>query len=99
MCGKYFKRKHRIAKHIQIKHKHILIPGLSYQDSKPILQNLKVSKNVKGFKNHAQRSTPPYYLDIDNPFCSFCKSAPTSPNTCRQALPLLYFRLPRGHEI
>ena len=21
-----------------------------------------------GFNNHAQRSTPPYYLNIDNPF-------------------------------
>ena len=24
--------------------------------------------NVMGFNNHAQRSTPPYYLDVDNPF-------------------------------
>ena len=68
MCGKYFKRKHRIAKHMQIKHKHILVPGRRYQDSRHLLQNPKVSKNVMGFNNHAQRSTPPYYLDVDNPF-------------------------------
>ena len=67
MCGKYFKRKHRIAKHMQIKHKHILVPGQRYQDSRHLLQNPKVSKNVMGFNNHAQRSTPPYYLDVDNP--------------------------------
>ena len=25
-----------------------------------------------GFNNHAQRSTPPYYLDVDNPFAALC---------------------------
>ena len=64
MCGKYFKRKHRIAKHMQIKHKHILVPVQRYQDS---FTNPKVPKNVMGFNNHAQRSTPPYYLNVDNP--------------------------------
>ena len=68
MCGKYFKRKHKIAKHMEIKHKHILVPGRRYQDSRHLLQNPKVSKNIMGFNNHAQRSTPPYYLDVDNPF-------------------------------
>ena len=67
MCGKYFKRKHRLTKHMQIKHKHILVPGRRYQDSRHLLQNPKVSKNVMGSNNHAQRSTPPYYLDVDNP--------------------------------
>ena len=67
MCGKYFKRKHRITKHMRIKHKHILFPGRRYQDSRHLLQNPKVSKNVMGFNNHAQRSTSPYYLDVDNP--------------------------------
>ena len=52
---------------MQIKHKHILVPGQRYQYSIPLLQNPKVSKNVMGFNNHAQRSTPPYYLDVDNP--------------------------------
>ena len=79
MCGKYFKRKHRIAKHMQIKHKHILIPGRSYQDSRHLLENPKVSKNLMGFKNHAQRSTPLNYLNVDNPIRSFCKSAPQLP--------------------
>ena len=67
MCGKYFKRKHRITKHMQIKHKLILVPGRRYQDSRHLLQNPKVSKSVMCFNNHAQRSTPPYYLDVDNP--------------------------------
>ena len=53
---------------MQIKHKHILVPGRRYQDSRHLLQNPKVSKNVMGFNNHTQRSTPPYYLDVDNPF-------------------------------
>ena len=52
---------------MQIKHKHILVPDQRYQDSRHLLQNTKGSKNVMGFKNHAQRSTPPYYLDVDNP--------------------------------
>ena len=67
MCGKYFKRKHKIVQQMQIKHKHILVPGQRYQDSRHFLQNTKVSKNVMGFNNHTQRSTPPYYLDVDNP--------------------------------
>ena len=60
MCGKYFKKKHRIAKHTQKKHKHILIP--------------KVPKNFMAFNNHAQRSTPPYYLDVDNPLYKLYKT-------------------------
>ena len=51
-----------------IKHKHILIPGQRYQDSRHFSQNPKVPKNVMGFNNHAQRSTPSYYLEVDNPF-------------------------------
>ena len=58
---------------MQIKHKHILVPGHRYQDSSHILQNPKVSKNVMGFNNHAQRSTPPYYLDVDNPFVNIVR--------------------------
>ena len=53
---------------MQIKHKHIFVPGRRYQDSRHILQDSKVSKNVLGFNNNAQRSTPHYYLDVDNPF-------------------------------
>ena len=52
---------------MQIKHKHILVPGRRYQDSRHILQNPKVFKNIMGFNNHEHRSTPPYYLDVDNP--------------------------------
>ena len=51
---------------MQIKHKHILVLGRRYQDSTHLLQNPKVSKTVMGFNNHAQISTPPYYLDVDN---------------------------------
>ena len=53
---------------MQIKHKHILVPGGKYQDSQHLLQNPKIPKNAMGFNNHAQRSTQPYYLDVDNPF-------------------------------
>ena len=42
MCGKYFERKHRIEKHMQKKHKHILVPDRRYQDSRNLLQNPKV---------------------------------------------------------
>ena len=59
---------------MQIQNKHILVPGQRYQDSSHLLQNSKVSKNVMGFNNHAQRSSPPVYLDVDNHF----KGGPTS---------------------
>ena len=62
MCRKYFK-----SKHMQIKHENILVPNQRYQDSRTLLQNPKVPKNVMGFNNHAQRSTPPYYLDVESP--------------------------------
>ena len=52
---------------MQTKHKHILVPCWRYQDSRHLLQYPKASKNVMRFNNHAQRSTPPYYLDVDNP--------------------------------
>ena len=60
-------RKNIVSQDMQIKHKHILVPGRRYQDSRHLLQNPKVSKIVMGFNNHAERSTPPYYLDADNP--------------------------------
>ena len=50
------------------KHIHYLIPSPSYQDFWQLLQNPKVPKIVLGLSNHAQRFTPPYYLDVDNPF-------------------------------
>ena len=101
MCRKYVKRIHRIGKHMQKKHKHILVPGWRNKDSRHILQNPKVSKNAMGFNNHAQRSTPPYYLDVDNPLHRF-KMTSTSllfPNTFLPShhhpfLPSIYFRLP-----
>ena len=46
----------------------ILVPSQRYQDFWQLLQNPKVPKIVLGFSNHAQRFTPPYYLDVDNPF-------------------------------
>ena len=46
----------------------ILVPSQSYQDFWLLLQNTKVPKIVLGFSNHAQRFTPPYYLNVDNPF-------------------------------
>ena len=53
---------------MQIKHKHILVSGPRYQGFRQLLQNPKDSKIVMAFNNHTQRSTPPYYLDVDNPF-------------------------------
>ena len=44
-----------------------MVPGQRYQDSRHLLQNPKVSKNIMGFNNHEQKSTPPYYQDVDNP--------------------------------
>ena len=46
----------------------ILVPNERYQDFWQLLQNPKFHKNVLGFSNHAQRFTPPHYLDVDNPF-------------------------------
>ena len=46
----------------------ILVPNERYQDFWQLLQNHKFPKNILGFSNHAQRFTPPYYLDVDNPF-------------------------------
>ena len=37
------------------------------EDSRHLLQNPKVPKNVMGFNNHALKCTPPYHLDVDNP--------------------------------
>ena len=54
------------SQNMQKKPKHILVPCQRYKDIRHILQNTKVPKNVFGFKNHAQRSTPPYYLDVDS---------------------------------
>ena len=69
---------------MQIKHKHIVGPGRRYQDSRHLLQNLKVSKNVMGLNNYAQRSTQPYYLHVDNPlniFWPYLNSLIKVPNT------------------
>ena len=49
------------------KHIHYLIPSPRYQDFWQLLQNPKVLKIVLGLSNHAQRFTPPYYLDVENP--------------------------------
>ena len=46
----------------------ILVPSQTYKDFWKLLQNPKVPKIVLGFSNHAQGFTPPYYLDVDNPF-------------------------------
>ena len=55
---------------MQIKHKHILVPGQRYQYSRHLLQNPKVPRNVMNFNNNAHRCTPPYYLDVDNSFAN-----------------------------
>ena len=47
--GNISRKKHRIAKHMKIKHKHILVPSQQYQDSRHLLQNSKVLKKVIGY--------------------------------------------------
>ena len=59
--------KKEIAKHMQKKHKHILVPSQRYQDSRHLLQNPKVPSNVMGFNNCAQRFTGSNYVDVDSP--------------------------------
>ena len=59
---KMIKEKKEIAKHMQKKHKHVLVPSERYQDSRHLLQKAKVPKNVMGFSNRAQTFTPPNYL-------------------------------------
>ena len=46
----------------------ILVSSQTYQNSRHLLQNPKVPRNVMGFSNRAQRFTGPNYLDVDNPF-------------------------------
>ena len=60
--------KKEIAKHMQKKHKHILVPSQRYQDSRHLLQNPTVPNYVMGFSNRAQRFTGSNYLDVDSPF-------------------------------
>ena len=45
----------------------ILLPSQRYQDSRHLLLNPKVPRNVMGFSNREQRSTEPNYLDVDSP--------------------------------
>ena len=45
----------------------ILVPSQRYQDSRHLLQNNKVSRNVMYFSYRAQRFTGSNYLDVDNP--------------------------------
>ena len=57
----------------------ILVPSQKYQDSIHLLQNPKVSRNIMGFNNCAQRFTGSNYLVVDNPFtqCTHCRRSPT----------------------
>ena len=68
MCGKWFKEKKEIAKHMQKRHMHILVPSQTYQDSRHLLQNPTYPYYVMSFSIHAQRFTGSKYLDVDSPF-------------------------------
>ena len=59
---KMIQEKKEIKKHMLQKHKHILVPSQRHQDSRHLLQNPKVPRNVMGFSNHAQTFTPLNYL-------------------------------------
>ena len=67
MCGKWFKKKKEITKHMLKRHKHILVPSQRYQDSRHLLQNPTDLNYVMSFSNRAQRFTGSNYLDVDNP--------------------------------
>ena len=65
---KRFQEKSEITKHMQEKNKHVFVPSQRHQDSKHLLLNPKVPRNVMGISNRAQRFTGPNYLDVDSPF-------------------------------
>ena len=64
------RKKTKMEEHMQNKHKHILDPSQRYQDSRHLLQNPKLPRNVRGFSNRAQTFTPLNYLSWDSPFQS-----------------------------
>ena len=49
------------------KHNFFLGPSRRYQDSRHILRNPKLPRNVMGFSYRTQRFTGPNYMDVDNP--------------------------------
>ena len=68
VCGNKFKIKWYMEIFCKKSTYIILVPSQRYQDFWRLLQNPKCPMNVFGFSNHTQRFTPPYYLDVDNPF-------------------------------
>ena len=50
-----------------VKTQFFFLPIRRYQDSRHLLQNPEVPKNVMGFSNGAQRFIAPNYLDVDSP--------------------------------
>ena len=67
-CVTWFKkRKEKYQNTCKKNHKHILIPSQRYQESRNLLLNPKVPKNVMGFSNRAQTFTPLNYLSWDSP--------------------------------
>ena len=46
----------------------VLVPSQRYQDSRHILKNSKVSKNLIVFINCGQRFTPSNYMSLDSLF-------------------------------
>ena len=66
-CVENDSRKKEIAKHMQKRHKHILVPSQRNQDSRHLLQNSTDSNYVMRFSNRAQRFTGYNYLDVDKP--------------------------------
>ena len=53
------RKKSKLQNTCKKKPKHILDPSQRYQDSRHILQNPKVPRNVMGFSNNAQTFTSP----------------------------------------
>ena len=62
----------------------ILVPSQRYQDSRHLLQNPKVPRNLMGFSNRAQRFTGSNYLDVDSPFQKKCSNVCISSQKCKR---------------
>ena len=72
LWGKVQDKKKYIKKHMHKRTNIIFVPSKRYQDSRIILQSLKVLKIVMGFIIHSQGFTEPNYPDVDISFGLFC---------------------------
>ena len=72
LWGKVQDKKKYMKKHMQKRTNIIFVPSKRYQDSRIILQSLKVPEIVMGFIIPSQGFTEPNYPDVDISFGLFC---------------------------